>query len=109
MKLLLIAVVSVLAAWGCYEISSVDPYCTASAVAVGVELLVTGIAGVAMNYDSRVGVSIRLLSVVFGVLGLLMNVVFAFFEYNMPLFVICNGVLLVLYLLMVQSLYKTRQ
>lgn len=38
-----------------------------------------------------------------------MNVVFAFFEYNMPLFVICNGVLLVLYLLMVQSLYKTRQ
>lgn len=109
-RLVLVTAISALIAWGCYEIADEEPYATISAIAVGAYTFVTCGASVAMNYkEGRTGVSIKLLSGLFCTGGIIMNIVFAFFEYNIPLFAICNGLLLVVFLLIAQSLYKTRQ
>lgn len=110
LRLVLIAVISALVGWGCYEIASSEPRCIVSAIAAGVFTLVAGGAAVAISYDDgRTGLSIRVLSGIVCVIGLVMNVAFAFFEYNIPVFVICNGVVLVVYLLILQGLYRAKQ
>lgn len=109
-RAILMAVLAALVGYGCYEISDTDPRRIITAVAVGLVTFVTSSAASAVDYlDGRIGVSIKLVSGIFVAIGIVMNVIFAFFEYNIPLFVICNGVLLVLYLLIAQGLYKSEQ
>ena len=99
--------ISGLLAWGCYEIASVDPQRIITTVTVGLITFIMGGVTVAVNFhDKRIGINIKMLSGIFCVIGLMMDAIFSFFAYKISLFVILNGLLLMLYLLIVQRLYR---
>lgn len=53
-----------------------------------------------------VSVNVRVLSAIFFVVGLLSHFVFSFFSSSIPLYVIVNGILILVYALIVNSLIK---
>ena len=53
-----------------------------------------------------VSTNVRVLSSIFFVVGLLSHVVFSFFSSSIPLYVIVNGILILIYALIVNSLIK---
>lgn len=58
--------------------------------------------------DRRNGINIRLVSSIFFVIFLILGVIFSCFEFSNPLYVIINGLLLLIYIHITYSIYKVR-
>lgn len=57
----------------------------------------------------RTSVNIKVTSIVFFVLALISNAVFAFVQFSTPLYVVVNGILLLLWLMVVYGIRRARQ
>jgi hypothetical protein len=62
-----------------------------------------------VNSDlSRTTTNIRFLSITFFLIALISNLIFCFTNFSVPLYVILNGILLLIYILIVYSITKTK-
>jgi hypothetical protein len=70
----------------------------------------TLIAAIGINLDqARTTTNIRVVSAVFFFIALISQLLFSFFNFSVPLYVLINGLLLLVFVLIVYSLYKTNQ
>ena len=98
---------SALISWGFYELSD---YANLKLFLALVTFFAVGIpsfvwVGISFD-DKRVGTMIKTASSICFFLGLIMNLIFSFFNFKLPLFFILNGVLLLIFLLSVYSMHK---
>ncbi len=57
----------------------------------------------------RTTTNIRVLSGVFFIIGLISNLLFSFLDFSKPSYVITNGILLLVFILIVYAIYKAKQ
>lgn len=107
-KAIIVILISCLIAWGCYEISSDNVNQSVAIVVVMIIALSTsGVLGLASKIeDERQSMLVKTTSVVMYILFVLLGLVFSFFEFNVPFYVILNIVLLLIYALVVLRLNK---
>ena len=73
-------------------------------------LALTLIFTIGATFDlSRTKINIRTVSALFFGTSLVSNLVFSFFEFTKPIYVIVNGILLLAYLLVIYSIQKLKQ
>ena len=106
-KTIIAIALSALIAYACYSISNYDSLrwivTIGAFIAIGVPLFLA-LGATTSNHRGSV-----LLSVTSWVVALVMigtNVVFAFCEFSTPAYIITNGIILLIYLLIYRSLYK---
>ncbi len=77
-----------------------------SALFFGLTLILT----YGVSYElPRTGVNVRVVSGIFFLIGLIENIVFSFLNYSIPIYVITNGVLILIYILISYFIFKARQ
>ena len=65
---------------------------------------------IGINFEqSRTTTNIRFVSGIFFVLAFISNLVFSFFTFSIPSYIIINGILLLIFVLIVYSIYKAKQ
>lgn len=89
--------------WAYYEMGNAEGNIILLGIVVGVlsAAMLTGLMG--LKQTRRQIASVRTLSSVFFILVLITDGIFAFFNFNVPAFVIVNGFLLLIWLLISQS------
>lgn len=107
--LIIAILMSALLAWGGYAISSFVDRQFYVLVTMFVSLGVTSIGGLAIDYEEKGSrVMIKTACWSFFLLLLVVDYIFAFFHFNIPLFIICNGLLLLISIVVMNSIYKTK-
>ena len=77
------------------------------AIIGGIMLFVTLAATFGVSFEPhRTSVNIKVTSIVFFLLALISNVIFAFVHFSVPLYVIVNGIILLLWLLIVYGINR---
>lgn len=67
--------------------------------------LVTLIPALGMNYESsKLGTNVKVLSFLFFIIFLISHFCFAVFGVKMPFYILCNGIILIIYLAIVYKL-----
>jgi uncharacterized membrane protein (DUF441 family) len=106
--LIITILISGLLAWGGYALSNDIDRKFYVIVALFVSLCVSSICGLAIQYkEKRSGVMIRTVCWIIFLMALIMDYVFSFFHFNIPLFIICNGLIILITILIVSSIHKT--
>lgn len=59
--------------------------------------------------NPRVGVNVRLVSIIFFCVSLCLNLLFAFVAFSLTSYVIASGMMFLLYILITNSIYRARQ
>jgi len=101
--------ISALIAYGLYSFhdSENKPLLTiGSFVSLAVTLAITIGAGFK---ESRTGTNIKTVSSIFFVVALLSNLIFTFISFSVPAYVITNGIILMIYILILYSINKANQ
>jgi hypothetical protein len=97
-----------LLAWGGYSLSAYPDRQLYVLAAMFVSLCITSICGLSIQYeDQRSGVMIKTACWISFAVLLIMDYIFAFYHFNIPLFIICNGVISLISILVVNGIYKT--
>lgn len=109
-KTLIAIAISALLAYLCYFISNFDNVRVLLTITTGVVFAITLVftLGVTLNGDSRKAIMVKTTSGVFFTGFLALNLCFAFFNFNKPIFVIVNGILLLLYTLVANVIWKAK-
>lgn len=102
--------ISGLFAYGCYAISDYENLKLLLIITAFVTMAVCLVfaIGVYIPDDSRKSVMLKTLSGIFWAIFLTTNMTFAFFEFNKPPYIILNGVLLLLYALIANAMWRTK-
>lgn len=102
--------ISCLVAYGFYTICEYNNLRWLLTVVSGVMLSLFLIFTIGIRVKAeRTAVMISILSIVLFCVCGIVNFVFAFFDFNKPLFIITNGMLLLIYTLIINSMYKNQQ
>lgn len=73
-------------------------------------LAITLASTIGVNFNfSRTTTNIRVVSGIFFIIALISNIVFSFFNFSIPSYVITNGILLLIFVLIVYSINKVKQ
>lgn len=100
--------IALLMAWAFYEISK--EYVTQSIVMVVTSILLLSFSGVvafaASVDDARQSMLIKTISIIVFILSIISCLIFSFFEYNVPFFIIFHALILIIYALVVLQLNK---
>ena len=107
-KSLIAIVISTLLAYACYEICDFESrkwiITAGSFLTIAIPLLLAiGLS----SKDEKSGLSLKLLSWVVAFIEGGANFIFVFFDFSTPVYVIVNGLLLALFALIYNSIYKT--
>lgn len=101
--------VSALIAYGLYNFHDGENKILLS-VGSFVFLSVTLALSIGVNFgQSRTTANIRVVSVIFFVIALISNIVFNFLSFSEPSYIITNGILLLIYILIAYSINKAKQ
>lgn len=107
---LIAAAISALVAYGCYAICDYKEVQLLITIASFVQFLVLSIGTFAVSLsESRSTVMFRILSGVFFGIALISNLTFAFFDFNVPTYIILNGIVLLIYLLSATGIGRAKQ
>ena len=108
-KSLIAVAISALLAYACYEICDyehVQWVISAGAfVSIGIPMLLA--LGVSSQQE-RSSVMLKTLSWVFLLIEMVSNGVFVFFDFSVPVYIIVNGLILLTFLLIYNSIYSTK-
>ena len=105
-QLIIAIAMSVLISFGFY---SMDIESNKLLIAIGgfVFFAITLACTIGIQFETAgVSTNVRVLSAIFFVVGLVSHVVFSFFSSSVPLYVIVNGIVLLVYALIVNGLIK---
>ena len=101
--------ISALLAYACYEICDFERVqwvvTIGALLSLGTPLML--ILGISAKQE-RSSVMLKALSWVIFIVELLSNGIFIFFDFNIPLYVIVNGLILIVFLLIYNSTYQTK-
>ncbi len=109
-KTIIAIAISCLVAYGFYTICEYDNlrWLLTSISGVMLSLFLIFTIGIRVKAE-RTAVMISILSIMSFCICGIVNLVFAFFDFSKPLFIISNGLLLLVYTLIINSMYKNRQ
>ncbi len=100
-------IIAALIGWGLSLIPDASPYSLYTGLGGGLACALMLFLGIGCDYpDSRMGVNIKMLSMLFMAVAIVLNVVLSFFEFSTAAYCIPCGLLLVVYLLAFNGLYK---
>lgn len=108
-KLIIAVFISMLICYGFYSFAHSEKNIL---LVIGSFITLSGAMTVTIGLDfedKRNGINIRLVSGIFSVIFLISGIVFSCFEFSNPLYVIINGLLLLIYILITYSIYKVRE
>ncbi|MBB1077280.1 hypothetical protein HUU62_23005 [Rhodoferax sp. 4810] len=91
-----------------YGIFSIDANHMKGVIGIGsfVFMAITLAAGIGLSFtDGRAGVNVKLISMIFFVLSLLLNLLFAFLTFSQVSYVITAGILFLIYVLIANGIY----
>ncbi len=73
-------------------------------------LAITLALTISVNFKfPRATTNIRVVSGIFFIIALVSNIIFSFFHFSIPSYIIINGILLLIYVLLVYSINKAKQ
>lgn len=97
---LVASALAALIAYGCYALGDYQEVQLLVTIAAFVQFAIFGLGTLAVSLpDSRMTVMFRILSGVFLGVALISNLIFACFNFNVPLYIILNGVVMLIYVL----------
>jgi hypothetical protein len=107
---LVAAAFSALIAYGCYALCDYKEVQLLVTIAAFVQFLVLGLGTMAVSLpEGRSTVMFRILSGVFFGIAVISNLTFACFNFNVPLYIILNGVVLLIYILSALGIARAKQ
>ena len=99
-----------LLAYGCYALCDHSGVQLLVTIASFVQFAVLGLGTMAVSLsEGRSTVMFRILSGIFFGIAVISNLTFACFDFNVPLYVILNGVVLLVYLLSALGIARAKQ
>lgn len=102
--------ISALVSYGIYSISRNSLDNTLLATGCGVMSLFTLVTALGIQFKQpRATANIKIVSLIFFVIALVSNLIFAFWVPSQPAYIIVNGLLLLVWLLVVYGLSKAKQ
>ena len=103
-------IISALFAYGFYAFCVTAEYALLLAIGGFISMLVPVAVAVGMAFDfPRTGVMARTLSAVFALVAFISHVLFTMVYFTVPLYIIVNGIILLVFLLILNSIIKTKQ
>jgi hypothetical protein len=100
--------VSVLIAFGFYTANEGEKYLWLITIGSGALSLITLSGILAISFDVRGGTgNYKIVSSLFFVITLLSNIIFSFLNFTLPLYIIVNGILFLLYIVIEYGIIKT--
>lgn len=109
-KSIISLIISGLIAYGCYSICPFEELCCLLTGTTFGYLAITGLMtfGITIN-TLRNATVIKVFSGCMFFTGIVLNITFFFFKFNIPLYIISNGIILFMYLLICVSIWRSRQ
>ena len=108
-KSLIVVCLTALIAYGFYEFANEES--NKLLLSIGSFLLISTTAvfsfGVNLN-EPRIGMMFKTLSIVWFFLVIVENFIFSFFNFSIPLYIILNGITILLYAIIAVSIYRTQ-
>ena len=108
-KSLIAIAISALLAYACYEICNYERVqwviAAGAFVSIGIpSMLALGVS----SHQERSSVMLKTLSWVFLLIEIVSNGVFVFFDFSIPVYIIINGLILLMFVLTYNSIYRTK-
>ena len=101
--------ISILIAYGFYSFGNDNNkllLSTGSFIALAVTLIVS----ISVDFDlPRTNINIKIVSGIFFLILLISNLIFSFCSFTTPTYIVVNGILLLIYLLITYSIHKSKQ
>lgn len=73
-------------------------------------LLITLMCSIGINFETKgTSTNIKTVSIIFFSISLISNLVFSYFDYSIPLYIIVNGILFLIFALIFNSIYKLKE
>ena len=103
--------ISVLLAFACYSICDIEELRMLLTIVSFVMFLLFAVPSLGIKVEAypRTSIFLKVTSITFWSIGVIANFVFSFFDFNKSAFIITNGVLLLVFILIYSSLYKVKQ
>lgn len=101
---------SALIAYGCYAICDYEEVQLLVTIAAFVQFLILSIGTIAVSLpEGRSTIMFRILSGVFFGIAVISNLIFACFDFSVPLYIILNGIVLLIYILSALGIARSQQ
>ncbi len=101
---------SALLAYAFYTICDVEELKWLLTVAAFVTISVTGMCSIGLSLNAeRTGIMFKAFSGIFLALFIVLNLIFSFIDFNIPFYVILNGILILIYALASVSMCRIKQ
>ena len=108
-KSLIAVAISVLLAYTCYEICNYEHVQRVIAVGSFITIAIPILLALGVSSQSeRSSVMLKALSWIFLLIELISNGVFVFFDFSIPIYIIINGLILLMFALIYNSIYRTK-
>lgn len=108
-KSLIAVAISALLAYACYEICDYDHVqwviAVGAFVSIGIPMM---LAHGVSSQQERSSVMLKTLSWVFLLIEMISNGVFVFFDFSIPVYIIVNVLILLMFVLIYNSIYRTK-
>lgn len=108
-KLIIALAISALLSFGLYQLCEVETQRIWVLCCSFLFLAVTSCFTLGCSLASRGSLMLKTFSGIFFLVGILFHLLYAVFVFNQTLFLITDGLLLLIYLLIAQSIYKSKQ
>jgi hypothetical protein len=109
MKSIIAISVAGLIAYGLYEFANEESNRLLLSVASFLLISLTSVFSFGVNLNEpRVGMMFKTLSIVWLAIVLIENLVFSFFNFSIPLYIILNGITILIYAMIAVSIYRTQ-
>lgn len=100
--------IAALAGYGFYSWNGGESYQWLISIGAGIMLFLTLGGSIAATLKNRGTANIRVLSVIFFIAAIISNIIFSFIpQINSASYIIANGILLLLYILITYSIYRS--
>lgn len=109
-KTIIAVAISCLIAYGLYAICKVDELRCLLTIVSGIAMTITLAFTLGIKPKAeRTALMFTTMSAIFFVVVAIMNLIFAFVNFNKPIFIILNGVILLVYALIANSMAKVKE
>ena len=108
-KSLIAVAISALLAYACYEICDYDRVQWVITIGAFLTLGITSVFSLGITLEQvRTSTMLKALAWVILIVELITNGIFVFFDFSVPVYVIINGLILLIFALIYNSIYRTK-
>lgn len=102
---------SALLAFTCFSICDIEELRILLTVVSFIMFLSFAVPSLGIKVESypRTSTLLKVTSIIFWSIGIIANLIFSFYDFNKSAFIIINGILLLVFILIYSSLYKAKQ